>query len=77
MRTSEHGIRAAIVLNHISHLMRFPDGSQAGHFKTCGRAYVHVSPEYLWKTFPLHEPPSGVCGLEGASRRRSHRRARI
>lgn len=26
---------------------------------------------------PLHEPPSGDCGLEGASRRRSHRRARI
>lgn len=26
---TEHGIRAAIVLNHISHLMRFPDGSQA------------------------------------------------
>ncbi len=50
---TEHGIRAAIVLNHISHLMRFPDGSQAGHFKTCGRAYVHVSPEYLWKTFPF------------------------
>lgn len=33
--------------------MRFPDWSQAGHFKTCGRAYVHVSPEYLWKTFPF------------------------
>lgn len=26
---------------------------------------------------PLHEPPSGDRGLEGASRRRSHRRARI
>ena len=49
----EHGIRAAVVLNHIAHLMRFPDGSQAGHFKTCGRAYVHVSPEYLWKMFPF------------------------
>lgn len=24
----EHGIRAAVVLNHIAHLMRFPDGSQ-------------------------------------------------
>lgn len=33
--------------------MRFPDGSQAGHFNTCGRAYVHVSPEYLWKMFPF------------------------
>lgn len=50
---TEHGIRAAVVLNHIAHLMRFPDGSQAGHFKTCGRAYVHVSPEYLWKLFPF------------------------
>ena len=48
---TEHGIRAAVVLNHIAHLMRFPDGSQAGHFNTCGRAYVHVSPEYLWKMF--------------------------
>lgn len=35
---TEHGIRAAVVLNHIAHLMRFPDGSQAGHFNTCGRA---------------------------------------
>ena len=35
---AEHGVRAAVVLNHIAHLMRFPDGSQAGHFKTCGRA---------------------------------------
>lgn len=26
---------------------------------------------------PFHEPPSGDRGLEGASRRRSHRRARI
>lgn len=26
---------------------------KAGHFKTCGRAYVHVSPEYLWKMFPF------------------------
>lgn len=43
---AEHGVRAAVVLNHIAHLMRFPDGSQAGHFNTCGRAYVHVSPEY-------------------------------
>lgn len=34
----EHGIRAAVVLNH---------------FKSCGRAYVHVSPEYLWKMFPF------------------------
>lgn len=50
---AEHGVRAAVVLNHIAHLMRFPDGSQAGHFKTCGRAYVHVSPEYLWKLFPF------------------------
>lgn len=50
---TEHGIRAAVVFNHIPHLMRFPDGSQAGHFKTCGRAYVHVSPEYLWKLFPF------------------------
>lgn len=50
---TEHGIHAAIVLNHIAHLMRFPDGSQAGHFKTCGRAYVHVPPEHLWKTFPF------------------------
>lgn len=50
---TEHGIRIAVVLNHIAHLMRFPDGSQAGHFKTCGRAYVHVSPEYLWKLFPF------------------------
>lgn len=66
---AEHGVRAAVVLNHIAHLMRFPNGSQAGHFKTCGRAYVHVSPEYLWKLFPFMS--------EGASRRRSHRRARI
>lgn len=43
----EHGIRAAVVLNHIAHLMRFPDGSQVGYFKSCGRAYVHVSPEHL------------------------------
>lgn len=50
---TEHGIHAAIVLNHISHLMRFPDGSQVGYFKTCGRAYVHVPPEYLWKMFPF------------------------
>ena len=50
---AEHGVRAAVVLNHIAHLMRFPDGSQAGHFNTCGRAYVHVSPEYLWKMFPF------------------------
>ena len=49
---TEHGIRAAVVLNHIAHLMRFPDGSQVGYFKTCGRAYVHVPPEYLWKMFP-------------------------
>ena len=49
----EHGIRAAVVLNHIAHLMRFPDGSQVGYFKSCGRAYVHVSPEYLWKMFPF------------------------
>ena len=48
---AEHGVRAAVVLNHIAHLMRFPDGSQAGHFKTCGRAYVHVSPEYLWSNW--------------------------
>lgn len=33
---AEHGVRAAVVLNHIAHLMRFPDGSQAGHFNTCG-----------------------------------------
>lgn len=25
---AEHGVRAAVVLNHIAHLMRFPDGSQ-------------------------------------------------
>lgn len=49
----EHGICAAVVLNHIAHLMRFPDGSQVGYFKSCGRAYVHVSPEYLWKMFPF------------------------
>lgn len=49
----EHGIRAAVVLNHIAHLMRFPDGSQVGYFKSCGRAYVHVSPEHLWKMFPF------------------------
>ena len=30
-----------------------PRRSQAGHFNTCGRAYVHVSPEYLWKMFPF------------------------
>ena len=54
---TEHGIRAAVVLNHIAHLMRFPDGSQAGHFNTCGRAYVHVSPEYLWSmTAPIKAP---------------------
>ena len=53
---AEHGVRAAVVLNHIAHLMRFPDGSQAGHFNTCGRAYVHVSPEYLWKMFPIKAP---------------------
>lgn len=34
---TEHGIRAAVVLNH----------------KSCGCAYVHVSPEYLWKMFPF------------------------
>lgn len=50
---TEHGIRAAVVLNHIAHLMRLPDGSQVGYFKSCGRAYVHVSPEYLWKLFPF------------------------
>lgn len=66
---AEHGVRAAVVLNHIAHLMRFPDGSQAGHFKTCGRAYVHVSPEYLWKLFPF-------MSLRQATGR-SHRRARI
>lgn len=49
----EHGIRAAVVLNHIAHLMRFPDGSQVGYFKSCGRAYVYVPPEYLWKMFPF------------------------
>lgn len=50
---TEHGIRAAVVLNHIAHLMRFPVESQVGYFKTCGRAYVHVPPEYLWKLFPF------------------------
>ena len=35
---TEHGIRAAVVLNHIAHLMRLPDGSQVGYFKSCGRA---------------------------------------
>lgn len=35
---AEHGIRAAVVLNHIAHLMRLPDGSQVGYFKSCGRA---------------------------------------
>lgn len=33
--------------------MRFPVESQVGYFKTCGRAYVHVPPEYLWKLFPF------------------------
>lgn len=74
---AEHGVRAAVVLNHIAHLMRFPDGSQAGHFKTCGRAYVHVSPEYLWKLFPFMSLRQATEALRGASRRRSHRRARI
>lgn len=50
---TEHGILAAVVLNHIAHLMRFPEGSQTGYFKTCGRIYAHVSPEYLWKMFPF------------------------
>ncbi|MCB6609306.1 hypothetical protein V3C10_10975 [[Clostridium] symbiosum] len=36
----EHGIRAAVVLNHIAHLMRFPDGSQVGYFKSCGRGLI-------------------------------------
>ena len=50
----------------IAHLMRFPDGSQAGHFNTCGRAYVHVSPEYLWKMFPfmsLHQATEALREL--------------
>lgn len=51
---AEHGVRAASrAQSYRAHLMRFPNGSQAGHFKTCGRAYVHVSPEYLWKLFPF------------------------
>lgn len=48
----DHGIRAAVVLNHIAHLMRFPDGSQVGYFKSCGRAYVHVSPESFGRCSP-------------------------
>ena len=74
---AEHGIRAAVVLNHIAHLMRFPDGSQAGHFKSCGRAYVHVSPEYLWKMFTFMSLRQATEALREPSRRRSHRRARI
>lgn len=69
---AEHGVRAAVVLNHIAHLMRFPDGSQAGHFNTCGRAYVHVSPEYLWKMFPfmsLRLPQLVHVGRDGKRRR--------
>lgn len=62
---AEHGVRAAVVLNHIAHLMRFPDGSQAGHFKTCGRAYVHVSPEYLWKLFPFMSLRQATEALRG------------
>lgn len=46
---TEHGIRAAVVLNHIAHLMRFPDGSQAGHFNTCGRAYRRAR---IWRSRP-------------------------
>lgn len=30
---TEHGIRAAVVLNHIAHLMRFPVESQVGYFR--------------------------------------------
>lgn len=59
----EHGIRAAVVLNHIAHLMRFPDGSQVGYFKSCGRAYVHVSPEYLWKMFPFMSLSQATAAL--------------
>ena len=69
---TEHGIRAAVVLNHIAHLMRFPVESQVGYFKTCGRAYVHVPPEYLWKLFPFMSLRQAT-----AARRRSHRRARL
>lgn len=74
---AEHGVRAAVVLNHIAHLMRFPDGSQAGHFKTCGRAYVHVSPEYLWKLFPFMSLRQATEALRELREGGSHRRARI
>lgn len=74
---AEHGVRAAVVLNHIAHLMRFPDGSQAGHFNTCGRAYVHVSPEYLWKMFPFMSLRQATEALRELREGGSHRRARI
>ena len=50
---TEHGVRAAVALDHIAHPMRFPDGSQAGHLKSRGRAHVHASPERLWKMLPF------------------------
>ena len=31
---TEHGIRAAVVLNHIAHLMRLPDGSHYRNWYT-------------------------------------------
>lgn len=74
---AEHGVRAAVVLNHIAHLMRFPDGSQAGHFQYMRSRLRACVARVPLEDVPLHEPPSGDRGLEGASRRRSHRRARI
>lgn len=74
---TEHGIRAAIVLNHISHLMRFPRRVAGRSFQDMRSRLRACVARVPLEDVPLHEPPSGVCGLEGASRRRSHRRARI
>lgn len=64
---AEHGVRAAVVLNHIAHLMRFPDGSQAGHFNTCGRAYVHRRAR-IWRSRP-RLPQLVHVGRDGKRRR--------
>lgn len=72
---TEHGIRAAIVLNLAPDAVpRRVAGRSFQDMRSRLRACVARVP---LEDVPLHEPPSGVCGLEGASRRRSHRRARI
>lgn len=58
---AEHGVRAAVVLNHIAHLMRFPDGSQAGRRRSHRRARI-------WRSRP-RLPQLVHVGRDGKRRR--------